>query len=95
MTAQQLTNRAPAATSLPMQGNSPGNRGLRRIGGCRAAMMKGAMLIAGTMMLAGCISVNAPDKPIVIELNINIKQEVVYRLAADAGNAIADNPDIF
>jgi hypothetical protein len=39
--------------------------------------------------------VNAPDKPIVIELNINIKQEVVYRLAADAGNTIKDNPDIF
>ncbi|MCZ8017906.1 MAG: YnbE family lipoprotein [Novosphingobium sp.] len=53
------------------------------------------MLIGGTMMLAGCISINAPDKPIVIELNINIKQEVVYRLAADAGNTIEDNPDIF
>lgn len=47
------------------------------------------------MALAGCISVNAPDKPIVIELNINIKQEVVYRLAADAGNTIKDNPGIF
>ncbi|MDT0507407.1 YnbE family lipoprotein [Novosphingobium sp. MMS21-SN21R] len=38
---------------------------------------------------------NAPDKPIVIELNINIKQEVVYRLAADAGNTIDENPGIF
>lgn len=45
--------------------------------------------------LAGCINVKAPDKPIVIELNINIKQEVVYRLAADANNTIKDNPDIF
>ncbi len=51
-------------------------------------------LIAG-LGLGGCISVKAPDKPIVIELNINIKQEVVYRLAADAGNTIGDNPDIF
>lgn len=49
-------------------------------------------LVAG---LGGCINVSAPDKPIVIELNINIKQEVVYRLAADAGNTIKDNPDIF
>jgi hypothetical protein len=32
--------------------------------------------------------VNAPDKPIVIELNINIEQEVVYRLAADAGRRL-------
>lgn len=95
MITRQLTNRAPAATSLPMQGSAPGNRRLRRIGRGRAAMMKGMMLIGGALTLAGCISVNAPDKPIVIELNINIKQEVVYRLAADAGNTIEDNPDIF
>lgn len=53
------------------------------------------MVLAGTMSVCGCVSVNAPDKPIVIELNINIKQEVVYRLAADAGNTIDKNPDIF
>jgi hypothetical protein len=46
-------------------------------------------------MLAGCISVNAPDKPIVIELNINIKQEVIYRLAEDVKQNIDANPDIF
>ncbi|MBW8754253.1 MAG: YnbE family lipoprotein [Sphingomonadales bacterium] len=46
-------------------------------------------------MLSGCISVTAPDKPIVIELNINIKQEVVYRLSQDAGNTIESNPGIF
>lgn len=53
------------------------------------------MLAGGALALGGCVSVNAPDKPIVIELNINIKQEVIYRLAADAGNTITDNPDIF
>ncbi|NML94160.1 YnbE family lipoprotein [Novosphingobium sp. TW-4] len=46
-------------------------------------------------MLGGCISVKAPDKPIVIELNINIKQEVVYRLAADAAQTIDKNAGIF
>lgn len=54
-----------------------------------------AVLAAGSMTLAGCISVNAPEKPIVIELNINIKQEVIYRLAADAADTIEENPDIF
>ncbi|MBA4088364.1 MAG: YnbE family lipoprotein [Novosphingobium sp.] len=49
----------------------------------------------GALALGGCISVKAPDKPIVIELNINIKQEVVYRLAQDANNTIESNPDIF
>ena len=61
--------------------------------GRSALLMMGAIAVAG--MLSGCISVNAPDKPIVIELNINIKQEVIYRLAADAANTIEQNPDIF
>ncbi|MGN6496048.1 MAG: YnbE family lipoprotein [Tsuneonella sp.] len=53
------------------------------------------VLLASTAAAGGCVSVNAPDKPIVIELNINIKQEVIYRLAADAGNTIEQNKDIF
>jgi len=54
-----------------------------------------ALPLMGALATAGCISVNAPDKPIVIELNINIKQEVVYRLAQDANATIESNPDIF
>jgi hypothetical protein len=54
-----------------------------------------AVLLMSGVLLSGCISVSAPDEPIVIELNINISQEVVYRLAEDAGNTIEDNPDIF
>ena len=64
----------------------------RSLGGTLGAV---ALLIGGAMAMAGCVSVSAPDKPIVIELNINIKQEVVYRLAADAGKTIEENPDIF
>ena len=55
----------------------------------------GLVLVAGLAALSGCISVNAPDKPIVIELNINIKQEVIYRLAPGAQNTIEENSDIF
>lgn len=58
-----------------------------------ALPLMGALAMIGAT--AGCISVNAPDKPIVIELNINIKQEVVYRLAQDANATIESNPDIF
>jgi YnbE-like lipoprotein len=54
-----------------------------------------AVVVAGSMLTAGCITVKAPDKPIVIELNINIKQEVVYRLAGDASQTIDNNKDIF
>jgi hypothetical protein len=90
MICDELTNRLPAATTAPMQKTQSGKRwsGQRGIPAL-------AVLLGGAVALSGCISVNAPDKPIVIELNINIKQEVIYKLAADAGNTIEDNPDIF
>lgn len=45
--------------------------------------------------LAGCIQVTAPDKPIEIVLNINIRQEVVYRLDSDAKQLIETQSEIF
>ena len=54
-----------------------------------------AVVVLGSSLAAGCVTVKAPDKPIVIELNINIKQEVIYKLSADAGNTIESNKDIF
>ena len=52
-----------------------------------------AMGAAG--ILGGCVNVTAPDKPIVINLNISITQEVVYRLDNKAKNLIQENPGIF
>ena len=46
-------------------------------------------------VLAGCVQVSSPDKPIVINLNINIKQEVVYRLDGDAKDLINSEVEIF
>ncbi|MEO9499522.1 MAG: YnbE family lipoprotein [Parasphingorhabdus sp.] len=58
-----------------------------------------AGLILGVLglnaVLAGCVQVSAPDKPIVINLNINIKQEVVYRLNDDAQELINSDAEIF
>lgn len=55
-----------------------------------------ASLILGILTgLSACVQVTAPDKPIVINLNINIKQEVVYRLDGDAKNLINEEADIF
>ena len=84
-----LTHDCAAATIAEMD---DGQQNRRKSGGravCAVAM------VVGALMLSGCVSVTAPDKPIVIELNINIKQEVVYRLARDAGNTIESNPEIF
>ncbi len=59
-------------------------------------VQKAGLICAGAVMgLTGCINVTAPDEPIVIELNINIRQEVIYRLAEDAANTIDENADIF
>ena len=90
MKRHALTNRARIAKTSLMQGTRFGKRWSVWSGASRLGVVMG-----GALALGGCISVKAPDKPIVIELNINIKQEVVYRLAADAGNTIKENPDIF
>ncbi len=90
MTRPRLTDQRCPATNLRMDVEQQGRAwsGRRAIGSL-------ALVMAGAMAVTGCISVNAPDKPIVIELNINIKQEVIYRLAADAAGTIEANPDIF
>lgn len=49
----------------------------------------------GTMALGGCVQIETPDKPIEINLNINIKQEIVYRLDGDAKKLIEQNSSIF
>jgi anti-sigma-K factor RskA len=84
MITPRLTPCAKAAKPVAMQGT---NRLWRRA--------VGALPVLAAVALAGCVSVKAPDKPIVIELNINIRQEVVYRLAEDAKNTIKSNPEIF
>jgi len=86
MISRELTCRRQAARNASM-GKTAQRRG-------RARRWMPAV-IAAPLALGGCISVNAPDKPIVIELNINIRQEVIYRLAEDAGNTIEQNSDIF
>ncbi|WEK47300.1 MAG: YnbE family lipoprotein [Candidatus Andeanibacterium colombiense] len=57
--------------------------------------MRLLMAVPALAVLPGCISVNAPDKPIVIELNINIKQEVLYKIQQDVENTIEQNSGIF
>ena len=53
------------------------------------------MALGAVSATGGCVNVTAPDKPIVINLNINVTQEVVYRLDGEAKTLIQQNPDIF
>ena len=55
----------------------------------------GPAMVLMPLILAGCISIKAPDKPIEINLNVNIKQEVVVRLQKDAADLITSNPELF
>lgn len=59
----------------------------------------GAQRLGMTALLAtlasGCIQVRAPDKPIEINLNVKIQQEVVVRLQQDAKDLISNNPELF
>jgi hypothetical protein len=45
--------------------------------------------------LGGCVQVTAPERPIEINLNINIRQEVVVRLQEDVRELIQQNPGVF
>jgi len=57
-------------------------------------MTKGILLLSA-IPLAGCVQLAAPEKPIEINLNINIKQEVIVRLQKDAQDIISNNPELF
>lgn len=53
------------------------------------------MLAFTVAACGGCVRVQAPDKPIEINLNVNIRQEVIVSLKKDADDLITSNPDLF
>ena len=49
-------------------------------------------------LLAACsptVKLEAPDKPIEINLNVNIQQDVRVSIAKDVSEAIAKDPSLF
>ncbi|QNN64149.1 YnbE family lipoprotein [Sphingomonas rhizophila] len=60
-----------------------------------ATVPKALAATALLLPLGGCISVKTPEKPIEINLNVNIKQEVLVRLQRDVEQIINQNPDAF
>lgn len=52
-------------------------------------------LLAASALVTGCVQVRAPDKPIEINLNVNIRQEVIVRLEKDVQDLIKQNPGVF
>ena len=58
-------------------------------------LIHAALGAALVLPLGGCISVKTPEKPIEINLNVNIRQEVLVRLQEDVEQLIQANPDAF
>ena len=60
-------------------------------------MSAGAVLVLG-LGLAACnptVKVDAPDKPIVINLNVKIEQEVRIKVDKDVESLVNNNPNLF
>ncbi|MBL8558650.1 MAG: YnbE family lipoprotein [Hyphomonadaceae bacterium] len=60
----------------------------------RAKVLAG---LGAAAAVAGCIPVQiqAPDEPIEINLNVNIRQEVIVRLERDAQELLEQNSNLF
>jgi hypothetical protein len=63
----------------------------------RSNMGKTILLFVPLMasVLTGCVQITAPDNPIVINLNIAIRQEILYKLSAPSKKVIENNPGVF
>lgn len=61
----------------------------------RPRLLQAVFATALMLPLGGCISVSPPDKPIEINLNVTIRQEVLVRLQRDVEQLIQQNPEAF
>jgi hypothetical protein len=51
--------------------------------------------LGASLLVAGCVQIETPTQPIVINLNISIKQEIAVKLDGSAKELIEENADIF
>ena len=54
-----------------------------------------SIALLAPLSLSACVEVTAPERPIEINLNINIRQEVVVSLREDVRELIERNPGVF
>ncbi len=62
------------------------------------SVLRGAFLCGGIALLAGCapeVRIRAPDKPIVINLNVKIEQEIRVKVEKDIDDLLLKNKDLF
>jgi hypothetical protein len=61
----------------------------------RTGVLLQAALLFVAVAACATVKVEAPDKPIEINLNVNIKQEVLIKMDKEIQDLIANNPNIF
>ena len=64
-------------------------------GGAKFRTVAAAAAITASAALSGCIQVTAPEKPIEINLNVTIRQEIVVSLRDDVKNLDKQFPGVF
>jgi hypothetical protein len=58
-------------------------------------VLLGAMAVASLSACQPTVRLEAPEKPIEINLNVKIEQEVRVSIARDVQQAIANDPSLF
>ena len=61
----------------------------------RGSAARWALLLGLGAATAACVRLTAPEKPIEINLNVTIRQEVLVRLQRDVEQLINQNPQAF
>ena len=69
-------------------------RTVRAVGAASLASVLAAALLTGCATVH-TVQLQAPDKPIEVNLNVKIDQEVRVKLDREIEDLIAENPDIF
>ncbi len=59
------------------------------------ALIAGIMAMSSLVACTHTIKVEPSDKPIVININLNIQQEIRVRLDKDIEDILTNNPDVF
>lgn len=55
-------------------------------------------VLLSVWLLGACsptVKIETPDKPITINMNVNVQQEVHVKVAKDLSQAISQNPNLF
>lgn len=93
--ARVATQAAPTTTMAAQATEQAMPEAATRQTAGRLAVTAGVALAIGAAACTPTVRIEASDKPITINLNVKIDQEIRYRLDKDLEDTIAANPNLF